>query len=87
MPSRKKKKSASPKTYSPEDIREVFQKEKDALMDIYWQLMAAGAGNEIARTVVFNDEYLDEYIRLKTKNYSDTDIVAYFVDYFKKNRE
>ena len=50
--------------------------------DIYWRLMAAGTGDEIARAVTSNQKYLCKYLAMKEKNYPDLKIAAYFVDFF-----
>jgi len=64
-------------------IIEVLQKygeEPNEIRDIYWKLMASGAGEYVAQSVIENPKLLSEYLRMKAEGVSDMDIAFKFIE-------
>ena len=52
----------------------------DQIIDIYWRLKASGAGEEIARLVITDGEYLTRYLEMKADDVSDIELAVKLLD-------
>ncbi|OGZ33702.1 MAG: hypothetical protein A3I88_02160 [Candidatus Portnoybacteria bacterium RIFCSPLOWO2_12_FULL_39_9] len=53
--------------------------------EVYWKLMASGAGEDVAKKIISNSIFLDKYFDLKQKGVSDLEIAVIMQDLIKKD--
>lgn len=67
------------------EIEDVLRKwNKNSTEEVYWKLMAAGAGEDIARRVISDKDLLDKYFQLRQKGISILEIAIYMQDLIAK---
>lgn len=58
------------------EVLKLYGKRPTDIEDIFWRLMASGAGKYVAQSVIENSKILELYLKMKSKGISDLEVAA-----------
>jgi uncharacterized coiled-coil DUF342 family protein len=61
-------------------ILQKYKREPGEIKDIFWKLMASGAGEYVAQSVIENPKLLSKYLQMETSGVSDMEIAFKFTE-------
>ena len=62
------------------EVLKLYGKRPTDIEDIFWRLMASGAGEYVAQSVIENPKLLSQYLQMKNDGVSDMEIAFKFTE-------
>lgn len=62
------------------EVLQRYGKASEEIKDIFWKLMASGAGEYVAQSIIENPKLLSKYLQMKTNDVSDMEIACKFTE-------